>query len=135
MSETFRLGLRREFRAEHTLAGPGQTFRHGHDYVWEVRLEAPALDEHGYLVDLVALEALVDEVAARYRHTHLNDLPAFQGLNPSLECFVRQLGIEVAQGLGILPGQGFGVESVLWEHPGAWASWSHGGPARHGQGN
>jgi 6-pyruvoyltetrahydropterin/6-carboxytetrahydropterin synthase len=122
MDETFRLGFRRAFRAEHALIGGdwgAENRRHSHDYLWEIRLAAHGLDKHGYLVDLIALEQALDGVLARYRNAYLNDLPAFAGLNPSLERFARQLGLELASSLG----GDVAVESVLWETQDAWASW------------
>ena len=124
MREFFQLGLRRNFEAEHALTGGdwgAENERHQHAYLWEVRLRSASLDNHGYLVDLIALQAALDGVLARYRGTFLNDLPDFQGRNPSLERFARVLGKGLASALDdrrIL------VESVLWENNEAWASWS-----------
>jgi len=124
MTELFHLGLRRAFRADHALVGGDwgrENQRHSHDYVWEIRLEGRVLDRHGFLVDLVTLEAAVRVVLARYRNAFLNDVEPFQGLNPSLERFARQLGLDLKR---ILNAPEIQLESVLWENQDAWASWS-----------
>src|SRR6185369_12499109 len=108
-------GLRKSFRAEHALIGADwgpENRRHSHDYVWEVRLQTAALDKHGFIVDLLVLEKAVEAVLERYRHRFLNELDVFQGLNPSLERFVRLLGLDLARALQAPQIQ---LESVLWE--------------------
>jgi len=124
MTETFRLGLRKAFRAEHALVGGhwgAENQRHAHDYVWEVQLRTSGLDEHGFLVDLVALQEAVTLVLARYQDAFLNDVEPFRGLNPSLERLARQLGLDLEEALNAPQIQ---LESIVWENQDAWASWS-----------
>lgn len=119
----YTLGVRREFIARHSLIGGDwgpENQPNSHHYVLELQLEGDTLDEHGYLVDIVAVEAHLDELIARYRERMLNELPEFAGLNPSLEHFCRILCEQLNQRLG---GTNLtAVRVVLWEHPQAWAA-------------
>ncbi len=91
---TYTLCVRREFIAQHHLIGGdwgAETLPHSHPYRLELELAGPDLDPHGYLVDIVEVERVLDAEVARYRDRSLNDLPSFAGLNPSLEHFARIL--------------------------------------------
>jgi 6-pyruvoyltetrahydropterin/6-carboxytetrahydropterin synthase len=99
----YTLAVRREFVAQHFLVGGDwgqENFWHSHHYVLEVHLEGAELDRHGYLVDIVAVETSLDSLVQRYRDKTLNDLPEFQGLNPSIEHFAhiaaQRLACEIA---------------------------------------
>jgi 6-pyruvoyltetrahydropterin/6-carboxytetrahydropterin synthase len=89
--------------AQHFLVGGDwgpENERHSHRYVLELQVEGPVLNEHGYLVDIVELEAQTERIKAYYRDKVLNELPEFSGLNPSLEHFARIL----CQSLGAMIG-------------------------------
>lgn len=120
----YRLGLLREFTAEHFLIGGdwgAENERHAHHYRLEVNLEGNGLDEHGYLLDLVKLEDQLDALMANYQEQLLNDLPEFEGLNPSLEHFSRILASRLAA--GIRQPQLVRLTVKLWEDESAWASY------------
>jgi 6-pyruvoyltetrahydropterin/6-carboxytetrahydropterin synthase len=119
----YRLGIRRRLTAQHQLLGSdfgAEGMPHSHDYLVEVSLEGPTLDQHGFLFDLAALERHVDQLMERYDGKALNALSGFEGLNPSLERFAR----DVAQRLEPqLRGRGPTRLIVkIWEHDSAWAS-------------
>ncbi len=98
----YTLSIQRSFVAQHYLIGGDwgpENQQHSHYYRMEVTLEGHRLDQHGYLVDIVHLEALLDALVARYRDHTLNDLPEFQGLNPSIEHFCRIIAQRVDQDL------------------------------------
>lgn len=86
--------LSRAFVAQHFLtvpnAGP-EGERHSHRYELELELRGERLNEHGYLVDIDDARRVLDRTVDRYRDETLNDLPEFEGLNPSLEHFARIL--------------------------------------------
>ena len=91
----YTLAVKRDFVARHYLFGGdwgAENQLHSHHYQVEVQLEGRTLDKHGYLVDIVAVEAHLEELVAYYRDQTLNDLPEFAGLNPSIERFARLLG-------------------------------------------
>ena len=120
----YRLGVRRQFIARHFLIGGdwgAENFPNSHEYVLELQLEGSKLDQHGYLVDIVDVERHLDEVIGQYREQMLNDQPAFEGLNPSLEHFARILAGALNQ--RIQSANITGLKVVLWEHDSAWASY------------
>ncbi len=88
----YELSVRRDFVARHFLVGGdwgAENEPHSHHYVVELRLGGDVLNEHGYLVDIVEVERVLDGWVADHRDRLLNDLPAFAGLNPSIEHFCR----------------------------------------------
>jgi 6-pyruvoyltetrahydropterin/6-carboxytetrahydropterin synthase len=120
----YALSVRRDFRAEHFLIGGdwgAENQPHPHPYRLEVELHGDALDAHGYLLDIVDLEARLDAILARYTDRRLNDLPEFAGLNPSLEHFARIVCDALAAGMSAPNLQR--IRLRLWENDAAWASY------------
>ncbi len=121
----YALGVRREFIARHKLVGGDwgpENYPNSHLYILELQIEAPELDTHGYLVDIVEVEAQLTACIDRFKEQMLNDLPEFQGLNPSLENFARILAARLGDGL---PASSFTSMTVkLWESGSAWASYT-----------
>jgi 6-pyruvoyltetrahydropterin/6-carboxytetrahydropterin synthase len=84
--------VRTDVIAQHYLVGGDwgpENERHSHHYVLELQLEGAELDQHGYLVDIVQVEAELREVRAYFGDRLLNQLPEFDGLNPSIEHYAR----------------------------------------------
>jgi len=86
-----------------------------------LQLEGVALDEHGYLVDIVDIEANLNALVAYYSDKTLNDLPEFAGRNPSLEHFARILCDTLAERIKTATVGVFTVQ--LWESEIAWAAY------------
>ncbi len=121
----YTLAIRRDFIARHFLIGGDwgpENFPNSHHYVLELRLQGRELDRHGYLVDIVDVEKHLDGRIAYYREKMLNDLPEFNGLNPSLEHFARILAISLNE--RIQASNLTALEVILWENEAAWASFS-----------
>lgn len=119
----YTLAVAREFVGRHylTVPDPGPEGEpHAHDYRVEVRFVGPTLDDFGYLVDIDRVEDVLDELVDRYRGTLLNDLPEFEGENPSVERFARRFGDAVAERVETDTPTGLAVR--LWEGDDAWAS-------------
>ncbi|MBX2999337.1 MAG: 6-carboxytetrahydropterin synthase [Caldilineaceae bacterium] len=120
----YTLAVQRDFVAQHFLIGGdwgAENQWHSHHYYVEIRLEGAALDQHGYLVDIVHVEDLLGQIVAQYRDKTLNDLPAFAGLNPSIEHFCR---IVCAWFSEQLHAPNISAVSVrIWENEIAWASY------------
>ncbi len=88
----YSLSVKKEFRARHFLTGGDwgdENREHSHLYGLEIELAGTALDRHGFLVDIVELNALLEELVTSFEGKRLNELPAFVGHNPSLELFCR----------------------------------------------
>jgi 6-pyruvoyltetrahydropterin/6-carboxytetrahydropterin synthase len=112
----------REFRSRHFLVGGDfgpENQPHSHRYRLEVEVSGEQLDQQGFLIDLTALQAQLDGLVAEYAGKTLNSLPAFAGLNPSLEHFSRILCRSLAERLGPRPWTALGVR--LWEDQAGWA--------------
>lgn len=120
----YRLGVRRDFIAQHFLTAgePGpEHVRHSHHYRLEVALGGAALDDAGYLVDIDRVKAGLDAIIDRYRDRTLNELPEFDGVNPSLERFARILGERLLDALD--DARAVHLRVALWEDDVAWAGW------------
>ncbi|MEX2161622.1 MAG: 6-carboxytetrahydropterin synthase [Anaerolineales bacterium] len=119
----YTLAVQRRFEATHHLIGGdwgAENDPHSHAYRLEVRFQGEQLDEHGYLLDIVAVEKQLDELMGKYSGADLNALPEFAGLNPSLEHFARILCQALA---GRADGEPRSVTVQLWENDIAWASY------------
>jgi 6-pyruvoyltetrahydropterin/6-carboxytetrahydropterin synthase len=119
----FALGITKNFTARHYLVGGDwgpENEEHAHQYRIEIRVEGPNLDRHGYLVDITALEARMEELASEFNGRVLNHLPCFEGLNPSIERLARILCDEFRSRLS--NAEGLSLEVRVWENENAWAS-------------
>ena len=122
----YTVAVKRNFIAQHYLVGGdwgAENELHSHHYVLELQLEGEELDQHGYLVDIVDIETNLESLVADYRDRTLNTLPAFEGLNPSIEHFSRILCLELDQ--RIQAANIIALTIVLWENEIAWASYRH----------
>jgi 6-pyruvoyltetrahydropterin/6-carboxytetrahydropterin synthase len=119
----YTVAVQRTFIAQHYLIGGdwgAENTLHSHPYQVEVQLEGDELDQHGFLVDIVAIENALDALISRYRDRALNDQPEFAGLNPSLEHFARILCQALAAHIRASNVRAITVK--LWENEAAWAS-------------
>jgi 6-pyruvoyltetrahydropterin/6-carboxytetrahydropterin synthase len=121
----YKIGVKREFVAWHYLIGgewgpEGEL--HSHPYFLELELAGSDLDEHGFVVNIVAVEQALDRVAGTYRDQVLNERPAFAGLNPSIERFSKILWADLAVEIG--PQKCAGMVVRLWESESAWCAYS-----------
>ncbi len=115
---TYSVIVKREVIAQHYLVGGDfgrENELNSHRYEIEARYEGSSLDEHGFLIDIDAVGAILDGLVERYRDRTLNELPEFGGLNPSVEHFARI----VADQLVIDAPNLNGLEVTIWEDAGA----------------
>lgn len=121
----YTLAVRRDFIARHYLIGGDwgpENFPNSHHYILELQLKGEALDQHGYLCDIVDVEKHLDEVVSYYKEEMLNDKPEFADLNPSIEHFARILAESLSERVNAANISKLKV--VLWENETAWASYS-----------
>ncbi len=119
----YTVAVKRDFVAQHFLIGGdwgAENEWHSHHYVVELQLSGPTLDQHGYLVDIVDIEANLEALVAYYKDKTLNDLPEFAGLNPSIEHFARILATQLAERIQASTLSHLAVK--VWENEIAWAS-------------
>ena len=83
----YEISVREHFDAAHALRGyKGKCENlHGHRFEVVVTLKATELDEIGLAFDFTVLKRHLREILASYDHTCLNDVPPFDGINPSSE--------------------------------------------------
>ncbi|MCC6456427.1 MAG: 6-carboxytetrahydropterin synthase [Caldilineaceae bacterium] len=120
----YTLAVCRSFVAQHFLVGGdwgAENFWHSHHYQLELQLEGSTLNQHGYLVDIVQVEAALNALVGYYRDKTLNDLPEFANLNPSIEHFTRIAANQLAPQLYAPNLSGLTVK--IWENEIAWASY------------
>lgn len=120
----YTLAVQRDFVAQHFLIGGDwgpENHWHSHHYRLELQLEGTSLDRHGYLVDIVDVEAALEEAVTAYRDKTLNDLAEFAGLNPSIEHFSRILCERFATRITAPNLTGMAVR--IWENEIAWTSY------------
>ena len=118
------VAVRRDFVAQHYLVGGdwgSENEWHSHHYQVELQLEGPELDRHGYLVDIVDIESSLESLVTAYRDKTLNDLPPFQGLNPSIEHLARIWANALAQAVDTSRLTALTIK--IWENDIAWASY------------
>lgn len=121
----YQLMVRRDFVAQHYLTVPNcglENEWHSHHFELEVLLEGNELNEHGYLVDIVEVENVLNALTDRYRDATLNDRPEFDGLNPSIEHFSRIVCMSFKDQLETERLEAITVK--VWEDEDAWASYT-----------
>ncbi len=120
----YQLAITRDFVSRHYLIGGDwgrENDLHSHHYRCEIRVEGAELDRHGYLIDIVALDKAANEVIAGVAERTLNELPAFAGLNPSVEHFARIFWEGLVSRTSLA---GRLVTVKLWENDRDWAAYS-----------
>jgi 6-pyruvoyltetrahydropterin/6-carboxytetrahydropterin synthase len=120
----FSVAVSREFVAQHYLIGGDwgpENDWHSHYYRVEICLEGAELDHHNYLVDIVEIEAALEGLVDHYRDKTLNDLPEFEGQNPSVELFARLIASRFSE--RIEAPNITTITAKVWENQIAWASY------------
>ena len=120
----YTVAVTRDFIANHFLVGGdwgAENFPHAHAYVAEISIQGDQLDQHGYLVDIVDIEAALDTTVNYFRDSLLNDKPEFAGLNPSIEHFSRIINEQISARISPLGNASLTVK--LWENATCWAAY------------
>jgi 6-pyruvoyltetrahydropterin/6-carboxytetrahydropterin synthase len=120
----YTLAVQRDFIASHYLVGGDwgpENQLHAHHYRVEVSLEAPELDRHGYIVDIVDLETNLEDLVDYFKDQTLNNLTEFKDLNPSIEHFCRIFFKAIT---GKIKADNLSALTVkIWENEIAWTSY------------
>jgi 6-pyruvoyltetrahydropterin/6-carboxytetrahydropterin synthase len=120
----YTVAVRRDFIARHALVGGdwgSENQPHSHHYAVEACFYGKQLDRHGYLIDICEVETRFDRLVDYFRDAQLNDLPEFEGLNPSIEHFARILCRALGKVVNADRLTGLGVK--IWETEAAWAEY------------
>jgi 6-pyruvoyltetrahydropterin/6-carboxytetrahydropterin synthase len=121
----YTIAVKRDFIAQHYLIGGdwgAENELHSHHYRIELQLAGQELDQHGYLVDILDIENILNSRVAHYQDRTLNEMPEFDGLNPSIEHFARILCESISAQI-----QAVNIQTVtvkLWENEIAWAQFT-----------
>jgi 6-pyruvoyltetrahydropterin/6-carboxytetrahydropterin synthase len=121
----YTVAVQRNFIAQHYLIGADfgpENQLHSHAYRIEFRLTGANLDRHGFLADIDAMSTGLDEVLAGVHEKTLNELPEFQGLNPSIEHLARILCGTLRSRFPTARLREITV--IIWESPNAWAAYT-----------
>lgn len=83
----FELDITRDFSAAHALRGYNGncSMLHGHNWTVQVFVRSEKLDSVGIAMDFKLLKKELNAVLDELDHKYLNDLPAFEGMNPTSE--------------------------------------------------
>jgi 6-pyruvoyltetrahydropterin/6-carboxytetrahydropterin synthase len=112
----YELTVKDHFDAAHTLRGyPGECRNlHGHTWDVEVSVSGETLDDVGIVYDFKRLKDDLHLVLSSYDHAFLDEVPPFDGLNPTAENLARVIFDRMSESIG--PGVRV-VEVAVWESP------------------
>ena len=111
----YRISVRDHFDAAHYLTGYGGKCEgmHGHRFEVVASVEAEGLNDTGIAYDFADLKRALGVVLRRFDHVCLNDVPPFDGINPSSENLARVIHDALAAEV-----IGVSLSSVeVWESP------------------
>ncbi|WP_022834958.1 6-pyruvoyl trahydropterin synthase family protein [Salisaeta longa] len=122
----YEVHVERSFVAQHYLTVPNcgpENEWHSHTFKVCLDIASPSLNTHQYVVDIDDVNRALDAIEARYRDVTLNDLPEFEGKNPSVEWFARCVH---AQALDVIeaPPEDATLTVRIWEDDTAWAAYT-----------
>lgn len=117
----FEVGVARTFAALHQLESEAASHEHGHDYRVEVVARGDQLAKNGMLLDLDELGAAVTACLAELDAVHLDELPAFAGLETTVEGVAEHIWDHVVEQLG-QPAEVSSLRVTVYESNEAWAS-------------
>jgi 6-pyruvoyltetrahydropterin/6-carboxytetrahydropterin synthase len=120
----YEVNVKRQFSAAHCLRDVGGKCEelHGHNFSVEVSVAGSLLDDHGLLLDFRLLKTWLDECLADLDHRYLNEVQAFQGINPSAETIAHHLYTRLSPKAAE---RNLAVSRVtIWESDNAWVSYT-----------
>ena len=93
MTGTYALTVRATIAAAHRLKEYGGNCErlHGHNWRVEVTVESGSLDARGIALDFREIKSSLSDLLSRFDHMYLNDVPPFDGMNPSSENLARHI--------------------------------------------
>ena len=95
----YEIKIKAEFSAAHNLREVGGKCEslHGHNFTVEVAVESESLDEGGMVMDFRLLKAKTQAILETLDHRYLNELPVFNGKNPSSENLAAYIFAELSR--------------------------------------
>lgn len=101
MNGVFEIYIETHFSAAHALRGyHGDCARlHGHNWIIRVYIRCRELDDIGIGIDFRIIKENVKDVLQKLDHANINELPAFQSINPTSENLAQYLYRELSKRL------------------------------------
>jgi 6-pyruvoyltetrahydropterin/6-carboxytetrahydropterin synthase len=124
--DLYSLTVRSSFAAAHLLREyEGNCERlHGHNWRVEATVESEELDARGMALDFREMKSALNDILSRLDHKYLNEIPPFDGQNPSSENIARYLFGEME---GKIPAPARLARVVVWESDDARAEFTRRG--------
>lgn len=122
----YALTVRSSFAAAHLLREyEGNCERlHGHNWRIEATVESEELDARGMALDFREMKSALHDILSRLDHKYLNEIPPFDGRNPSSENIARYIFDEME---GKIPAPARLARVVVWESDDARAEFTRRG--------
>jgi len=122
----FTARVRDSFSSAHRLRGyEGDCERlHGHNYRVEAVVESAEVNTMGIVMDFRDMKNLLKEVLSTLDHQYLNELPAFEEMNPSAENIARYIFAFLSERIQSPVKL---REVIVWENDSCSVSYSHQG--------
>jgi len=120
----FRVTITRSFSAAHVLRDIGGKCEslHGHNFRVDVTVSSRRLNDEDILIDFRVLKGWTGEILEELDHRYLNDLPQFDGVNPSSEIVARYIYDRLSR--KVKPLKVRVDEVVVWESDNARVSYT-----------
>ncbi|MFO7660611.1 MAG: 6-carboxytetrahydropterin synthase QueD [Candidatus Cloacimonadaceae bacterium] len=111
----YKLNVISSFSSAHKLNGYEGMCKNLHGHNWKVRIcvMCDTLDEIGMAMDFGIIKTKLNEIMSELDHQYLNDLPAFQEMNPTSENLARYIFEQMGKKLSQRPCEV--MESEVWE--------------------
>jgi len=95
----YEVTIKKSFAAAHILKEIGGKCEdlHGHNFLVEVTVTGEALNNEDLLIDFRDLKRWTNEILDDFDHKYLNELAAFQGVNPSSERVAKYIYDRLAE--------------------------------------
>lgn len=96
---------------------------HGHRYVVEVALQSPDVGTKGMAYDFGDLKGHLEDLAEKFDHENLNEIPPFTEIESTAENQARFFFDEMKKRLPEDLADGL-LYARVWESPGQWAQYA-----------
>ena len=123
MSEHYIIRVEARFESAHNLReyyGKPEPL-HGHSWKVEAKFVCKKLNKEDFGVDYVVAERAIQELASRFDHKYINEIPPFDKLNPTSEniakWFFKELDKPEIRQNSVLD------EVIVWEGPTAYVAY------------
>jgi 6-pyruvoyltetrahydropterin/6-carboxytetrahydropterin synthase len=113
----FEISVEETFSSGHALRGyRGKCENpHGHNYRVRMTVQGPQLDSIGLLCDFTNIKRMLREIIGTLDHQFLNNLAAFETVNPSAENLAKYFHDETARQMEQLPNSPRIKQITVWE--------------------